>query len=108
MPQMAFTKLAVDKIRPPSKRQGQEQYFERLKKGLTLVLSVSYGDTRTWRALFYVGGRPRSRRLGTYPTMGVAAARDAAFEFDPEAAVASTEAGTFKEIAERWVREYVD
>jgi integrase len=46
--------------------------------------------------------------LGTYPTMGVAAARDAAFEFDPDAAIASTEAGTFKEIAERWVREYVD
>jgi integrase len=105
---MAFTKLAVDKIRPPSKRKGQEQYFERLKKGLTLVLSVSYGNTRTWRALFYVAGKPRSRRLGTYPTMGVAAARDAAFEFDPEAAVASTEAGTFKEIAERWVRDYVD
>jgi hypothetical protein len=108
MPQMAFTKLAVDKIRAPSKEAGQVQYFERLKKGLTLVMSVSYGETKTWRALFYVGGKPRSRRLGTYPQMSVAQAREAAFKFDPDAAVASTEAGTFKQIAESWVREYVD
>jgi integrase len=108
MPQMAFTKLAVDKIRAPSKEKGQVQYFERLKKGLTLVLSVSYGETKTWRALFYVGGKPRSRRLGIYSHMSVAQAREAAFKFDPDAAVASTEAGTFKEIAESWVREYVD
>jgi integrase len=50
----------------------------------------------------------RSRRLGAYPQMSVAQAREAAFTFDPDAAVASTEAGTFKQIAESWVREYVD
>jgi integrase len=108
MPQMAFTKLGIDKIRPPSKGKGQEQYFEWLKKGLTLVLSVSYGGTKTWRAQFYVGGKPRTRRLGTYPKMSLAKAREEAYKFDPDGAVASTDAGTFKQVADNWLREYVD
>jgi integrase len=108
MPQMNFTKPAVDKIGPPSKQQGQVQYFEWLKKGLTLVLSVSYGGTKTWRAQFYVGGKPRTRPLGTYPELSIAKARVAAHAFDPDAAVASSEAGTFKQVAENWLREYVD
>src|SRR5882724_4917669 len=52
MPQMTFTKLGIDKIQPPSKGKGQVQYFERRRKGLQLVLSVSYGGTKTWRAQF--------------------------------------------------------
>ena len=108
MPQMNFTKLAVDKIRPPSKEEGQAQYFERLKKGLQLVLSVSYGGTKTGCAQFYVGGKPRTRPLGTYPELSLANARLRAYEFDPDAAVASSEAGTFKQVAENWIREYVD
>jgi integrase len=40
--------------------------------------------------------------------MSVAAAREAAFKFDPDSAIASSAAGTFKTVAEDWVREYVD
>jgi integrase len=108
MPQMNFTKLSVDKILSPSKADGQVQYFERLEKGRTLVLSVSYGGTKTWRVLYYVTGKPRSKSLGTYPKKSVQHAREAARDFDAGLAGASAEAGTFKKIAEDWIREYVD
>jgi len=108
MPQMTFTKLGIDKLKPPSKGKNQVQYFERRRKGLQLVLSVSYGGTKTWRAQFYVGGKPRTRPLGAYPELSLAQARDAADKFNPNAAVASTDAGSFKEVADNWIREYVD
>jgi integrase len=40
--------------------------------------------------------------------MGVAAARKQAFAFDPRAASASADAGTFKAVAEKWIQHYVD
>lgn len=74
----------------------------------SLVLWVSYHGTKTWRVLFYVGGKPRSRRIGSYPTMTLSKVRDALKKFDPNQAIASAKAGTFKDVAETWVREYVD
>ena len=50
-------------------------YLHNLERGLSLVLVVSYGGTKTFRALTYVDGKPRSRKLGTYPQMSVKQAR---------------------------------
>lgn len=83
------------------------QYAEHLKKGLSLMLYVSPHGTKTWRALFYDDGKPRSKRLGTYPELSVAKARDVAYEFDPDKAIASAKAGTFKAVADEWYADEV-
>ena len=75
---------------------------------MTLALRCSYGGSKSWRVVYYVDGKPRVKTLGQYPELGVAAARKKAEEFDPKAAHASAEAGTFKEVAEKWIRRYVD
>jgi integrase len=58
--------------------------------------------------LFYVKGKPRSRRIGTYPDMTIAQARRAVSRFEPDKALARTEAGTFKTVAENWIVDHVD
>ena len=90
-------------------RNKEVQYAERLKKGLSLMLYVSAlpHGTKTWRVLYYENGKPRSKRLGTYPDLTVAKARVKADEFDKEVAIASTQAGTFKGVAEQWIVEHV-
>jgi integrase len=111
MPKIKFTKSSIARIKVPIKEQGQEQHFEKLttsKGGPSLVLSVSYGGTRTWRVLFYERGKPRSRTLGTYPDMSIVQAREEAEKFDTKTAIASSKSGTFKAIAEDWVSYYVD
>lgn len=85
------------------------QYAERLKKGLSLMLYVSakpYG-TKTWRVLFYDGGKPRGKRLGAFPGLSVAKARIAADEFDPDREIASAKAGTFETVANEWYADEV-
>ena len=72
------------------------------------MLYVSPSGTKTWRVLFYEAGRPRSKRLGTYPALSVQNARKRAFEFDPDHALASQRAGSFKAVAEQWIIEHVD
>src|SRR5690606_7549045 len=42
-----------------------------------LCLRLSYGGTRTWIFFTRVGGRLVRHKLGTYPAMGIAAAREA-------------------------------
>jgi integrase len=105
MPQIVFTKKKVEAL--PVPKTGLVQHFERLKKGLSLGLCISYGGSKTWRALFYCGGKPVAKALGSWPDMSVEAARNAAFAFDPERAIASSEAGLFKDIAANWVKRYV-
>jgi integrase len=100
-----FTTAGVEKLKPPA--EGQVDFFQRLERGLTLVLRLSYGGTKAWRVVYYVNGRPRAKTLGHYPDLGVAAARKSAYAFDPKAANASAEAGSFKEVAEEWLKRYV-
>jgi integrase len=106
MPVMIFTKYAVDRLPLPS--TGQVQYFERLKKGRSLVLNLSYGGTRNWRVLYYQNGKPKSHSLGSYPELSVGSARLAAYAFKSEQAIAAAKAGTFGQIADDWLREHVD
>jgi integrase len=73
-----------------------------------LVLRLSYGGTKAWRVVYYVNGRPRAKTLDKhYPDLGVAAARKRAYAFDPRKANAAAEAGSFREVAEEWLRRYV-
>jgi integrase len=101
-----FTEAGVKRLPLPKEGQ-QQEYFERLRKALTLVLRVSYGGTKAWKVVWYVNGKPRAKTLGAYPDMGVKAARDAAYSFDPKAATAAAAAGSFKAVAELWIRHYV-
>jgi len=101
-----FTEVGVKRLALPE--VGQVDWFEKLRRGLTLVLRISYGGTRAWRVTYYVDGAARSRTIGRYPEMGVAAARKAAYAFDPKAATASAEAGSFREVAENWIKRHVD
>jgi integrase len=101
-----FTEASVKKY--PLPPQGdQTDYVEKLRRGLTLGLRISYGGTRAWRVGYYVNGKPQAKTLGRYPEMGVKAARDAAYNFDPKAANAAAQAGSFKEVAENWLKRYV-
>ena len=68
-----FTEVGVKRMKPPP--SGQFDQFEKLKRGLTLVLRLSYGGTKAWRVLYYTDGAPHAKTLGHYPELGVAAAR---------------------------------
>jgi integrase len=97
-----FTERGVSTLPLPPMGQ-QADYFEKLRRGLTLTLRLSYGGSRSWRVGYYVNGKPKAKTIGHYPDIGVAAARKAAFSFDPKAATAAAEAGSFKDVAEKWL-----
>jgi integrase len=101
-----FTEASVKRFKLPPPGE-QFDRFEKLKKGLTLTLRISYGGTKAWRVGYYVNGRPKAKTLGHYPELGVKAAREAAFSFDPKAANAAAQAGSFKAVAENWIKHYV-
>ena len=73
MPKLTLTDAAVKRLKPPAK--GQVDVFDRGYPGL--ALRMSYGGTRSWIYFARVGGRLVRHPLGTYPAMGVAAAREA-------------------------------
>jgi integrase len=102
-----FTEAAVEKYKLPP-QGAQVDYFEKVMKGRTLVLRLSYGGSRAWRVGYYVKGRPKAKTIGHYPELKVAAARRAAREFDPKAAHAAATAGSFKAVAETWLSQYVE
>jgi integrase len=100
-----FTERGVSTLPLPPMGQ-QADYFEKLRRGLTLTLRLSYGGSRSWRVGYYVNGKPKAKTIGHYPEIGVAAARKAAFSFDPKAATAAAEAGSFKDVAEKWLHHH--
>jgi len=100
-----FTEAGVKKLKLPA--EGQVDFFEKIERGLTLMLRLSYGGTRAWRVVYYVNGRARAKTLGHYPALGVAEARKRAKNFDPQRASASAEAGSFREVAEDWLKRHV-
>jgi integrase len=108
MPQKTiFTEASVKRFKLPPPGE-QIDRFEKLKRGLTLTLRISYGGTKAWRVGYYVHGRPKAKTIGHYPALGLKAAREAAFAFDPKAANAAAAAGSFKAVAEDWVKRYVE
>lgn len=103
-----FTPAGVRRLKPPA--TGQRDYAEQDKRerGRTLVLRVSYGGAKAWRLVYYRNGKRKTVTLGRYPSMDVKAARKAARDFDIETATAAAVAGSFKQVAENWLKHYVD
>ena len=103
-----ITPAFVRDINPPE--HGQLVFIETMERGLALMLVVSYGGTKTFRALTYVNGKPKTRKLGTYPAMSVPKARKQAREHweNPEEFEERSEKGTFKEVAQEWIKRHVD
>ena len=79
-----FTEQMLRKLKLPPKGQ-QQDYFEKLNRGLTLMLRLSYGGTKAWRVVTYERGKSRVHTLGHFPELSVAKAKKAAFAFDPRA-----------------------
>jgi integrase len=69
----ALTDAAVRRLKPPSK--GQVDHFDQGYPGL--ALRISYGGRRTWFFFNRWDGKLHRARLGTYPAMSLAEARDA-------------------------------
>jgi integrase len=80
MPKTALTDASVKRLKPP--KSGQQDIFDRGYPGL--CLRVSYGGGKSW-TFFYRHGidpktgkaRLRRMRLGIYPAMSLASAREA-------------------------------
>lgn len=87
-------------------------YFDAVLPGL--VLRVSFGGTKTWRALHYVKvdgkTKPRTYKLGRYPTLDLKQAREKARQFlaDPQKAREKAAEGSFKEVAENFIKRHVE
>lgn len=84
-------------------------FIDKLERGLSLELVISYGGSKAWRVVTYQSGRPLSRKLGSYPTMALKEARAKARQAweDPAKFEAQATVGSFKEIAETWIKRHV-
>jgi len=112
MPSKIITDAFVRNVKSPRKDDKHKQlsFIHTLERGLALVLVVSYGGTRTFRVMTYLNGKPRSVKLGTYPQMTVKDARAKAREYweNPKKFEAQTEVGSFRDIAENWIKRHVE
>ena len=97
-----LTDAKLRAIKPPA--EGQEEHSDNKVTGLRL--RVGAGGAKTWTLRRRVGSKVINRKVGTFPAMGLAAARTAA-----EAMIASLEREgstegidrTFGEVAEYWI-----
>jgi integrase len=69
----ALTDAAVKRLKPPA--SGQIDVFDEGFPGL--ALRISYGGRKSWAYFYRAGGKLRRMSLGTYPALGLAAAREA-------------------------------
>jgi integrase len=116
MPKKRLTEQGVLKLRPP--REGRQvDYFDVTMPGL--VLRVNYGGAKVWRALRYIQkiGKDGKRlttstthKLGRYPHLKLKEAREAARVFlkDPARALAQADAGSFRDVAENFIKRHVE
>ena len=119
MPKKRLTEQGVAKLKPPA--SGTVDYYDAGMPGL--VLRLNYGGTKSWRALYYVptvvksgkrkGQRismPTTHELGRFPVLSVKVARDKARAFlaDPHKALAQADAGSFRDIAENFIKRHVE
>ena len=94
----------------PLKAPRQISYLHYLERGLSLMLVISYGGTKSFRALTYRDGKPHYWKLGTYPQMTVRQAREKARDYfkNPQKIEDEAEVGTFKQVAEQWFKRHVE
>jgi integrase len=112
MPTKQITDAFVRNVRLPNPEKGKRQlaYLDTMERGLALVLVVSYGGSKTFRALTYRNGKAHTIKLGIYPQMSVKEAREKARAYfhDPATYTAQTLPNTFKEVADNWVKRHVE
>jgi integrase len=119
MPRKRLTEEGVNRLKPPA--TGQLDYYDAGMPGL--VLRLNYGGSKVWRALYYVptvaksgkkaGQRirmPTTHELGRYPHLKLKEAREAARVFlaDPLKAKAQADTGSFKDVAENFIKRHVE
>ena len=103
------------KLNPPA--SGQVDYYDAGMPGL--VLRVNYGGAKVWRALYYLkkfdkDGKiitvPTTHKLGRYPHLKLKQAREQARQFleDPQQALAQADEGSFREVAENFIKRHVE
>jgi integrase len=120
MPRKKLSEEGVAKLKPPPAGR-QVDYFDAHTPGL--VLRVNYGGRKTWRALYYVPGVAKSGKkkdqrisiptmhtLGLYPHLKLKEAREKARVFlaDPQKALAHADVGSFKDVAENFLKRHVE
>ena len=111
MPSKSITDAFCRNVKLPRKTdKPQITYIDTLERGLALVLVVSYGGTRAFRVMTYRNGKAETHKLGTYPRMTVKEARAKAREYwqSPQKFEAAGNTGSFKEVAENWVKRHVE
>ena len=115
MPKKRLTEEGVAKLNPPT--DGQIDYYDAVMPGL--VLRVNYGGAKAWRALYYInktgknGKRittPTTHKLGRYPHLKLKEAREKARQFlaDPQQALTKAETGSFRDVAENFIKRHVE
>ena len=110
MPAKRLTDAFVRNVRLPNElKERQTTYIDTMERGLALMLVVSYGGTKTFRAMTYRNGKPVSLKLGSYPQLTVKAARTKAREYweDPKRFEEKVEVGSFASVAENWFKRHV-
>ena len=95
---------------PSLKPPRQVSYLCYLQRGLSLQLVISYGGSKSWRALTYRDGKPHYWKLGNYPQLSVKEARKQAYAYleNPQRIEDAAKVGTFKEVAENWFKRHVE
>lgn len=111
MPKASFTARWVDSVPLPA--TGQVDYFDEKTSGFGL--RVSQGGRKTWFAMYRHNGRLRRMTIGTYPSLGLADAREKAKELlhlaakgeDPATEKqVNRSAPTFGEMAQDYIEMY--
>ena len=111
MPRKKFTARSIAAIKAPE--QGQIDWWDSSFPGFGM--RVSFGGRKVWQVMYRHGNRKRRMKLGPYPALSladarelaIAALRDAALGKDPAAAKkAERMAGTFKELASEYMEQY--
>ena len=103
-----FTQQGVTRMKAPPKPQRRDIIHTLDGGGRALALRVSYSGSKTWRVLYYVNGKPRTETLDKFPKMSVRAAYEAARKFEPESAEKKAKAGTFRDMAQDFISNYVE
>jgi integrase len=101
-------KAAKARGKPPPAPTQVTYLDSRDQRGLAVMLVVGV-SSKTFRALTYRNGKPHSIKLGSYPQLGVAEAWEKAREHfrDPKVFAAKAETGTFKQVAQEWLKRHV-
>jgi integrase len=108
-----FTDAAVKRLKLPA-GESQQDFFETVIPGRSLILTLNRSGRHAWSVLFYERGKPRRRKLGWYgysdagfPELSPKQARQAAIDFDVAGYLSSGKVGSFTQVAEAWLQRHV-